>query len=169
MDISTVSLLANQLQSLDTKGTATKDTLTQQANQILQKNADLPLELTSQSTPSTTPSSASEVMAHLLSSAVSEVSSKSAIYEVLKNNQLFKNMGNFSEDLKALSSSIKLDSNLTQPLALLQLFTKNIETIDTKMLQNQVQNSNSNLNEKIGTLIGEIGKILIIIFKLINQ
>ncbi|NCB54155.1 MAG: flagellar hook-length control protein FliK, partial [Epsilonproteobacteria bacterium] len=143
MDVNTASLLANQLQTLDTKTSLeTKETLTRQADALIQKSAQLPLELSSEKTAyAKTPSDAKEVVAQLLGSAISEAKSKSAIYEVLQKSQLFKNMGNFADDIKTLTTTVKLDSTIAQPMALLQLFTKNIDQIDTKMLQTQIQNS----------------------------
>lgn len=157
MDINTASLLANQLQTLDPKAT-NQEALTKQANEIIQKSGDLPLELTAQKTSySSTPSDAKDVVSQLLGSAISEAKSKSAIYEVLQNNQLFKNMGNFAEDIKSLTNTIKLDSTIAQPLALLQLFAKNIEQIDTKMLQTQIQNSGIFFESKLSNIVTQKG------------
>ena len=135
MDISTTSLLANQLQTLDPKATAKES-----ATKIIQESADIPLSLTAQKS-TTTPNNAQDVIGKLLGTAVSEAKSKSAIFEILQHNQLFKNMGNFAEDIKNLSSIVKMDSTIAKPLALLQLFTKSMDQIDTKMLQTQIQNS----------------------------
>jgi hypothetical protein len=135
MDVTTASLLANQLQTLDPKAIAKEN-----ATKIIQDSADIPLSLSAQKS-TTTPNNAQEVVGQLLSTAVSEAKSKSAIFEILQNNQLFKNMGNFAEDIKSLTSLIKLDSSITKPLALLQLFSRNIEQVDVKMLQEQIKNS----------------------------
>ncbi|MCD8476829.1 MAG: flagellar hook-length control protein FliK [Sulfurospirillum sp.] len=50
-------------------------------------------------------------------------------------------MGNFAEDIKTLPSLIKPDAITTKPLALLELFTKNIQMIDGKVLAQQVNHS----------------------------
>lgn len=151
MDISTTSLLANQLQTLDPKATAKES-----ATKIIQESADIPLSLTAQKS-TTTPNNAEEVIGQLLGSAVSEAKSKSAIFEILQNNQLFKNMGNFAEDVKNLSSLIKVDSTIAKPLALLQLFAKNIEQIDVKMLQEQIQNSGIFFESKLANTVTQKG------------
>ena len=155
MDVNTASLLANQLQTLDTKTSLeTKETLTRQADALIQKSAQLPLELSSEKTAyAKTPSDAKEVVAQLLGSAISEAKSKSAIYEVLQKSQLFKNMGNFADDIKTLTTTVKLDSTIAQPMALLQLFTKNIDQIDTKMLQTQIQNSGIFFESKLANTL----------------
>ena len=151
MDISTTSLLANQLQTLDPKATAKEN-----ATKIIQNSADIPLSLTAQKS-TTTPSNAQEVIGQLLGSAVSEAKSKSTIFEILQNNQLFKNMGNFAEDIKNLSSIVKMDSTIAQPLALLQIFSKSIDQIDTKMLQTQVQNSGVFFESKLANIVTQKG------------
>jgi len=151
MDISTTSLLANQLQTLDPKATA-KET----ATKIIQDSADIPLSLTAQKS-TTTPNNAQEVIGQLLGSAVSEAKSKSTIFEILQNNQLFKNMGNFAEDIKNLSSIVKTDSTIAQPLTLLQLFAKSIDQIDVKMLQGQVQNSGIFFESKLAAIVTQQG------------
>ena len=151
MDISTTSLLANQLQTLDPKATAKES-----ATKIIQESADIPLSLTAQKS-TTTPNNAEEVIGQLLGSAVSEAKSKSAIFEILQNNQLFKNMGNFAEDVKNLSSLVKVDSTIAKPLALLQLFAKNIEQIDVKMLQEQIQNSGIFFESKLANTVTQKG------------
>lgn len=151
MDISTTSLLANQLQTLDPKATAKES-----AAKIIQESADIPLSITAQKSVST-PNNAQEVIGQLLGSAVSEAKSKSAIFEILQNNQLFKNMGNFAEDIKSLSSLVKTDSTIAKPLALLQLFAKNIEQIDVKILQEQIQNSGIFFESKLANTVTQKG------------
>jgi len=151
MDISTTSLLANQLQTLDPKATAKES-----ATKIIQESADIPLSLTAQKS-TTTPNNAQDVIGKLLGTAVSEAKSKSAIFEILQHNQLFKNMGNFAEDIKNLSSIVKMDSTIAKPLALLQLFTKSMDQIDTKMLQTQVQNSGIFFESKLANIVTQKG------------
>ena len=151
MDISTTSLLANQLQTLDPKATAKEN-----ATKIIQESADIPLSLAAQKS-TTTPNNAQEVIGQLLGSAVSEAKSKSTIFEILQNNQLFKNMGNFAEDIKNLSSIVKTDATIAQPLALLQLFAKSIDQIDVKMLQGQVQNSGIFFESKLAAIVTQQG------------
>ena len=151
MDISTTSLLANQLQTLDPKATAKEN-----ATKIIQESADIPLSLTAQKS-TTTSHNAQEVIGQLLGSAVSEAKSKSTIFEILQNNQLFKNMGNFAEDIKNLSSIVKADATIAQPLTLLQLFAKSIDQIDVKILQGQVQNSGIFFESKLAAIVTKQG------------
>lgn len=151
MDISTTSLLTNQLQTLDPKATAKEN-----ATKIIQESANIPLSITAQKT-TKTPNNAQDVIGQLLGSAVNEAKSKSAIFEILQNNQLFKNMGNFAEDIKNLSSLVKMDSTIAKPLALLQLFSKNIEQIDVKMLQEQIQNSGIFFESKLSNIVTQKG------------
>lgn len=151
MDISTTSLLANQLQTLDPKANAKEA-----ATKIVQESANIPLGLTAQKS-TLPPKNAQEIIGHLLSSAVSEAKSKSSIYEILQNNQLFKNMGNFAEDVKTLTNLIKVDSTVAKPLALLQLFSKSMGQIDMKVLQEQVKNSGIFFESKLANSVTQKG------------
>ncbi|AFL67414.1 flagellar hook-length control protein FliK [Sulfurospirillum barnesii] len=155
MDISTASLLANQIQTLDPKK-ATKEGITK----VLQEHAsELPFSPSNTQTKSA-PSSAGEVMSTLLGVAVSEVKSKSAIFEILKSHPLFKNMGNFAEDIKNLPSLIKADAATTKPLALLEIFSKNIQTADAKTIQQQVQHSGIFFESKLAQEVTQKGVLV---------
>ena len=152
MDITTTSLLANQLQTLDPKATAKEN-----ATKIIQETKDIPLTLSAQETPLAPSKNTQEVVGQLLSSAVSEVKSKSGIFQILQHHPLFKNMGNFAEDVKTLTSLVKVDSTVAKPLALLQLFTKSIEQMDVKAFRDQVQNSGIFFESKLANLVTQKG------------
>ncbi|ACZ11105.1 flagellar hook-length control protein FliK [Sulfurospirillum deleyianum] len=152
MDISTASLLANQLQTLDPKALAKES-----ATKIIQNHtAELPFS-TPQNQPQPLPSSAGEVMGTLLGAAVSEAKSKSAIFEIIQNHPLFKNMGNFALDMKHLLSLVKPDASTMKPLALLELFSKNIQNLDAKMLQQQVTHSGIFFESKLAQEVTQKG------------
>ena len=133
MDVTTASLLANQLQTLDPKATAKEN-----ATKIIQDSADIPLSLSAQKS-TTTPNNAQEVVGQLLSTAVSEAKSKSAILDLLQNTPIFKNLGNFTNDLKSLITFLKSEPSLEKPLLFLQNFEKNIQSVDAKILKEQIQ------------------------------
>jgi hypothetical protein len=152
MDISTASLLANQIQTLDPKKVA-KEGVTK----ILQEHtAELPFS-TSNTQVKGSPSSAGEVISTLLGVALSEVKSKSAIFEILKSHPLFKNMGNFAEDIKTLPSLIKADATTMKPLALLEIFSKNIQNLDPKIVQQQVNHSGIFFESKLAQEVTQKG------------
>ena len=152
MDINTSSLLANQLQSLDTKSIAKES-----ATKIIQEhNAQLPFSTTTQQQ-NKLPSNAGEIIGALLGAAVSEVKSKSAIFEMVQNHPLFKNMGNFAEDIKTLPALIKPDATTMKPLALLELFAQNIQMIDGKVLAQQVNHSGIFFESKLAQEVTQKG------------
>ncbi len=152
MDISTASLLANQLQTLNPKALAKES-----ATKIIQNHtAELPFS-TPQNQPQPLPSSAGEVMGTLLGAAVSEAKSKSAIFEIIQNHPLFKNMGNFALDMKHLLALVKPDASTMKPLALLELFSKNIQNLDAKMLQQQVTHSGIFFESKLAQEVTQKG------------
>lgn len=106
--------------------------------------------------PSSTPSSThniKEVVTNLLGSLASEAKSKSAVLDMLQATPLFKNMGNFSNDIKSLIVFLKSDPIFEKPLLFLQNFQKSIEIIDAKILKEQVQNSGLFLESKLANKI----------------
>lgn len=150
MEISTNSLLAIQLQTQDPKQAPKLI-----AEKIIQQSADIPLSITAAKTQM--PKDAGGIIAELLGSAVSEAKSKSEIFEALQRSPLFKNMGNVAEDIKTLMQLIKSDSTVAKPMALLQLFSQNIEQLDGKMLQTQVQNSGIFFESKLANIVSNEG------------
>ncbi len=150
MEISTNSLLATQLQTQDPKQAPKLI-----AEKIIQQSADIPLSITAAKTQM--PKDAGGIIAELLGSAVSEAKSKSEIFEALQRSPLFKNMGNVAEDIKTLMQLIKSDSTVAKPMALLQLFSQNIEQLDGKMLQTQVQNSGIFFESKLANIVSNEG------------
>lgn len=81
------------------------------------------------------------VITNLLMNLSQEVKSKSAIFEMVQNSPMFKNLGNFSADLKALITLLKSEPNVSKTLLLLENFQKSMEGLDGKILKEQVQNS----------------------------
>lgn len=81
------------------------------------------------------------VITNLLMSLSQELKSKSAIFEMIQNSPIFKNMGNFSADFKDLITLLKNEPNMGKTLLLLENFQKNMEGLDAKVLKEQVQNS----------------------------
>lgn len=86
-----------------------------------------------------TSSNVKEIVANLLGSLVSEAKSKSAILDLLQNTPIFKNLGNFTNDLKSLITFLKSEHSLEKPLLFLQNFEKNIQSVDAKILKEQIQ------------------------------
>lgn len=98
-------------------------------------------DITSPFLPAATPSSLKDVITTMLTQLAAEASSKSGLLETLQKSPLFKNLGNFSADMQTLLGSLKNAKGFEKEFLLLQNFQKNIDTVDAKVLQNQVRNS----------------------------
>ena len=81
------------------------------------------------------------VITNLLMNLSQEVKSKSAIFEMVQNSPIFKNMGSFSADFKDLIALLKSEPNVSKTLLLLENFQKSMDGLDGKILKEQVQNS----------------------------
>lgn len=92
-------------------------------------------------TPTTHQKSVENALTHLMKSLSTEAKTKGAILEFLQQSPLFKNLGNFSNELKSLIATLKSNPEFEKPLLLLQNFQKHITTVDAKVLKTQVQNS----------------------------
>jgi Flagellar hook-length control protein FliK len=82
-------------------------------------------------------------------------SSKSdqTLLDILKNTAAFKNMGNFTEDLKSLLTELKASPALAQKSDVLEGFFKNITSMDTASLKSQLENSGVFMESKIAAAI----------------
>lgn len=89
----------------------------------------------------TSSTSLKEVVTTMLSHLAQEITSKSTLLETVQQSPLFKNLGNFSTDLQSLLKMLKSDALFSKEVLLFENFQKNIETIDAKVLKNQIQHS----------------------------
>ena len=145
MQISTALLLNAQTTATTVDKKVSKETLKQAF-------------LSSTEAPNSSPppsSNVKEIVANLLGSLVSEAKSKSAILDLLQNAPIFKNLGNFSNDLKSLIAFLKSEPSLEKPLLFLQNFEKNIQTVDAKILKEQIQNSGIFFESKLANSISK--------------
>ena len=76
--------------------------------------------------------------------------SDQVLLDILKNGSAFKNMGNFTEDLKSLLTGIKSSPELALKSESIEGFFKNITAMDTATLKSQVANSGVFMESKIG-------------------
>jgi len=121
---------------LQTQGTSQEKKVSKEAvAKVLSQGLEPPSAMPTQS------NSVKEVVTQLMGTLASEAKSKGAVLEFLQHSPLFKNLGHFQNDIKSLMSLLKGDSAFEKPLLLLQNFQKNIETMDSKQLKTQVQNS----------------------------
>lgn len=146
MQISTALLLNAQ---------TTTTTVDKKVSQEALKQAFLSATEAPSATPPPTSSNVKEIVANLLGSLVSEAKSKSAILDLLQNTPVFKNLGNFTNDLKSLITFLKSEPSLEKPLLFLQNFEKNIQSVDAKILKEQVQNSGVFLESKLANTLSK--------------
>lgn len=78
--------------------------------------------------------------------------SDSILLDILKNNPSFKNMGNFSDNLKTLLASLKDEPSLSLKLSKLESFLQPIQTVDAPVLKEKIANSGVFMESKIATL-----------------
>ncbi len=115
-----------------------------------------------------------DILKDLFSDLKTGDKSKSTIENILKNSNLFKDLGNFTKSLDSLLSQIKDDASLAKYKPQLENFLKNISQIDNNSLKdlitksgvfleakvsNQAQ-SNTTLPKNIESILGQIKTIL---------
>lgn len=76
--------------------------------------------------------------------------SDQTLLNILKNSTAFKNMGNFSEDLKSLLAEIKNAPELSLKSSVLEGFAKDIALLNSNSLKGQIANSGVFMESKIG-------------------
>ncbi|WP_418185799.1 flagellar hook-length control protein FliK [Aliarcobacter vitoriensis] len=96
--------------------------------------------------------------------------SNSSLENMLKNSNLFKDLGSVSTNISNLLNSVKDDENLQKFKPLLENFAKNLKDIDANSLKEQLKNSgiflenkltqNSNLSTKIENILQNISNLL---------
>lgn len=72
------------------------------------------------------------------------------LLSILKNGAAFKNMGNFSQDIKSLLSEMKNSPDLSLKPSILEGFAKNIALLNSDSLKGQIANSGIFMESKIG-------------------
>lgn len=82
-----------------------------------------------------------DVVTQLMGTLVLEAKSKGAVLEFLHQSPVFKNLGNFQQEIKSLITLLKNDTTFQKPLLLLQNFHKDMEHVDAKTLKAQVKHS----------------------------
>ena len=88
----------------------------------------------------------------LFRDTINNTKSETILLDMLKNNPSFKNMGNFTDTLKALLTSLKEEPSLAPKLAKLENFSHTIETIDAPILKEKIANSGVFMESKIASL-----------------
>jgi hypothetical protein len=94
-----------------------------------------------------------DVLSSLFDKSINTKESDKVVLDILKKSTIFKDMGSFSKDittLQSLSKQLDIPKNIQEALT---KFIKNMDTLDTKSLKNQISNSGifleSKLSEKV--------------------
>lgn len=75
--------------------------------------------------------------------------SKTTIENLLKNSNLFKDLGNFSNSIKSLLTEIEGNDNLSKFKTQLENFQKDVSTLDNKALKDLISKSGVFLESKV--------------------
>lgn len=116
----------------------------------------------------------SDVLKNLFSDLKSGNKSNATIENMLKNSNLFKDLGNFTNSTKTLLNNVQSDSSLAKYKTALEGFLKDISTVDEKSLKNLItksgvfqeakilnsSNSQTNLPKNLEQLLGQIKTLL---------
>lgn len=77
--------------------------------------------------------------------------SDQTLLEILKNGAAFKNMGNVSDELKALVTNLKNSPDLSLKSSTLEGFAKTMDSLNGNTLKTQIGNSGIFMESKIGS------------------
>ncbi len=78
--------------------------------------------------------------------------SESILLDILKNSPSFKNMGNFTDNLKTLLTSLKEEPSLAPKLIKLESFVHSVQTVDVPILKEKIADSGIFMESKIASL-----------------
>ncbi len=84
---------------------------------------------------------------------ISMSKSDQTLLDILKNGAAFKNMGNFTENLKSLLSELKTAPILSQKSETIERFFKPFTSMDTASLKSQLANSGVFMESKIASAV----------------
>jgi len=88
----------------------------------------------------------------LFHDTISHSKSETILLDILKNNPSFKNMGNFTDNLKTLITSLKEEPSLAPKLVKLENFSHTIQIADAPVLKEKIANSGVFMESKIASL-----------------
>ena len=90
-----------------------------------------------------------DILKNLFSDLKTGDKNKATIENILKNSNLFKELGTFSKSITTLLNQIEGDSKLSKYKPLLQSFLKDISTMDEKSLKDLISKSGIFLESKV--------------------
>lgn len=88
----------------------------------------------------------------LFRDTLTNTKSDSILLDMLKSNPSFKNMGNFTDNLKTLLTSLKEEPSLSPKLVKLENFVHSIQTINIPILKEKMVNSGIFMESKMASL-----------------
>ncbi|MFH0709325.1 MAG: flagellar hook-length control protein FliK [Pseudomonadota bacterium] len=88
----------------------------------------------------------------LFRDTLTNTKSDSILLDMLKSNPSFKNMGNFTDNLKILLTSLKEEPSLSPKLVKLESFVHSIQTINVPILKEKMVNSGVFMESKMASL-----------------
>jgi len=94
-------------------------------------------------------SSVQDIIKNLFSDTINGTKSNETIQNLLKNSNVFKNMGNFTAELKNLQSMIKQDPTLSKFEPVIKTFLLNMQNLDNNTLKEQLGKSGVFLESKL--------------------
>ncbi|MGE4462258.1 MAG: hypothetical protein AB7D49_07475, partial [Arcobacter sp.] len=112
--------------------------------------------------------SATDVLKELFTNLKDGTKSNTTIENILKNSNIFKDLGNVSSNLSNLLENISEDENLQKFKPLIENFLKNIKDMDANTLKEQLKNSgvflesklSQNSNTKLETILNQIQNLV---------
>ena len=93
------------------------------------------------------------VLASLFHAKIDHTKSDTLLLDLLKNSAVFKNIGNFTQDLKSLLTTLKSDPALTPKIEKIEQFLQPIATVDTPTFKEKINNSGVFMESKIAALL----------------
>ena len=112
--------------------------------------------------------SVNDVLKELFDNIKNGTKSNATIENILKNSNIFKDLGNVSNNLSNLLENISGDENLQKFKPLIENFLKNIKDMDANTLKEQLKNSgvflesklSSNSNTKLENILTQIQNLV---------
>lgn len=100
--------------------------------------------------------SVGDILKNLFSDLKTGEKNKASIENMLRNSNVFKDLGSFSKSVSTLLNQIDSESNLSKYKPLLQSFLKDISNIDDKSLKDLISKSGIFLESKV---LGEVKQV----------
>lgn len=88
------------------------------------------------------------------------IKSDQILLDLLKNSTVFKNMGNFSDELKSFLKELKSSPDFGTKTAALEVFIKSSTSVNAAVLKNQISNSGVFMESKFAAALQKIPDLI---------